>query len=331
MTEDRAAGWHGRYEQSLGYVEGVLRAVNSGKSIALGPSPAALDPPQLAPATHAASKPQVVYCAPHPDDESLSGALALRLCLEAGAQVTNLAITLGSDLSQRARRLRELESACRALRFDLVVPMHPSGFDGVNLKERRERPNEWAQKVQALREIFNRLEPEWVFAPHAEDFNTTHIGTHFLVVEALGAHLERSGRGPVQFVQTEFWHQLAEPNLMLGVSAEVAAIQLMAAMEHGGEMSRNPYHLLAPARMMDNVRRGSEVVGGQGAAAQSFPFAELYRVTFMRGREIVDPRPGGVIVGPTEKIDPASLAAKFLPRGNVNEVREVSGRRPDGE
>ncbi len=315
MTDNRSADWHGRYEQCLRYVEDVLRAVNSGKGIALGPSPAALEPPPLAPAPRMASKPKVVYCAPHPDDESLSGALALRLCLEAGAEVTNVAITLGSDLSQRARRLRELESACRALRFELVVPMHPSGLDGVNLKERRERPKEWAQNVQALREIFDRLEPDWVFAPHAEDFNTTHIGTHFLVVEALGAHLERSGGGPATLVQTEFWHQLAEPNLMLGVGAEVLAIQLMAAMEHGGEMSRNPYHLLAPARMMDNVRRGSEVVGGQGAAAQSFPFAELYRVTFMRGTEVVRPRPGGVVVGPAERIDPASLAARFRPEG----------------
>ncbi len=315
MTDNRSADWHGRYEQCLRYVEDVLRAVNSGKGIALGPSPAALEPPSLAPAPRMASKPKVVYCAPHPDDESLSGALALRLCLEAGAEVTNVAITLGSDLGQRARRLRELESACRALRFGLVVPLHPSGFDGVNLKERRERPNEWARRVQALREIFDRLEPDWVFAPHAEDFNTTHIGTHFLVVEALGAHLERSGGGPATLVQTEFWHQLAEPNLMLGVGAEVLAIQLMAAMEHGGEMSRNPYHLLAPARLMDNVRRGSEVVGGQGAAAQSFPFAELYRVTFMRGTEVVRPRPGGVVVGPAERIDPASLAARFRPEG----------------
>ena len=117
----------------------------------------------------------------------------------------------------------------------------------------------------------------------------------------------------------------------VGYNAATRTAVYDARGHHVGEVKRNPYHLLAPARMMDNVRRGSEVVGGQGAAAQSFPFAELYRVTFMRGREIVDPRPGGVIVGPTEKIDPASLAAKFLPRGNVNEVREVSGRRPDGE
>ena len=68
MTDNRSADWHGRYEQCLRYVEDVLRAVNSGKSIALGPSAAALEPPLLAPAAHAAIRPKVVYCAPHPDD-----------------------------------------------------------------------------------------------------------------------------------------------------------------------------------------------------------------------------------------------------------------------
>ena len=305
-----------RYEMCLRYVEDVLGAVNSGKSIPLGPSSAPLAPPVPDPvAVQAGKRTKVVYCAPHPDDESLSGALALRLRLEGGVQVTNVAITMGSDLGQRARRLRELESACRVLGFDLVVPKGSMGFERVNLKEWREHPQEWAEKVQSLREIFDQEKPDLAFAPHPEDFNTTHVGTHFLVAEALGAHLEHSGRGPLPLIQTEFWHQLAEPNLMVGVSAEVLAHQFMAAIEHGGEMTRNPYHLLAPARMMDNVRRGSEVVGGQGAQAQSFPFAELYRVTFMRGKDVVGPRPGGVILGPAEKIDLESLAKRFWPDG----------------
>ena len=215
-------------------------------------------------------------------------------------------------MGQRARRLRELESACRVLGFELVVPQHPSGFDNVNTKTRDGRPDEWAVKVKTLAEIFDREKPDVVFAPHAEDFNTAHIGTHFLVAEALGEHLAASGRGTVLFIQTEFWHELSEPNLMVGVSPETEAILLMATAEHGGEVSRNPYHLRHPGRMIDNVRRGSEVVGGQGAAAAPFPFAELYRVTFMRGREIVAPRPGGRIVGPEDKIDVDWLTAQFL-------------------
>jgi N-acetylglucosamine malate deacetylase 1 len=326
VTDDRSAAWNRRYEECLRYVQGVVSAVDAGKSLQLGPSAEALVRP-LAVTDEGEASPtrqhpaRVVYCAPHPDDESLSGLLALRLSLESGARVTNVAITLGSDVSQRSRRLNELESACRALGFKLVVPTEPvghsapsSGFEHVNLASLHERPAEWAAKVDALKEIFDREQPDVVFAPHAEDFNTTHIGTHWLVVGALGLHLEQSGRGPVIFVQTEFWHQLAAPNLMVGVTPEILAMLLIAACEHGGEMTRNPYHVLAPARLMDNVRRGSEVVGGQGAAAQHFTFAELYRVAFVSGKEVVEPRPGGAVVGPKQKVDADTLAQFFRPK-----------------
>ncbi len=311
MVEDRPETWNRRYGQWHRYVEEVLRTVDAGRDLPLGPSPAPLVTPGVSASAGAPAK--VVFCAPHPDDESLGGALPLRLRLETGARVTNVAITMGRDLSQRARRFRELESACRVLGFDLVVPHHPAGFDDINLASRRENPEGWSAKVETLREIFDREKPDVVFAPHAEDFNTTHIGTHYLVTEALGAHLERSRRGLVPLIETEFWHQLAEPNLMVGIVPDVVAIQLMAASEHGGEMARNPYHLRHACRLMDNVRRGSEVVGGQGAAAQPFPFAELYRVTVVKGREVFTPRLGGRIVGPTDKIDVAWLTTQFSP------------------
>jgi hypothetical protein len=47
---------------------------------------------------------------------------------------------------------------------------------------------------------------------------------------------------------------------------------------HVGEVQRNPYHLLLPAWMQDNVRRGGELVGGQGRAAPDFSFCTLYRL-----------------------------------------------------
>ena len=50
-------------------------------------------------------------------------------------------------------------------------------------------------------------------------------------------------------------------------AADVA--DLMAALSlHVGEVARNPYHLRLPAWMIDNVRRGAELVGGQGGAAR---------------------------------------------------------------
>jgi hypothetical protein len=61
-------------------------------------------------------------------------------------------------------------------------------------------------------------------------------------------------------------------------AADVA--DLVAALSlHVGEVARNAYHLRLPAWMMDNVRRGAELVGGQGGAAPRFAFATLYRLS----------------------------------------------------
>ena len=280
----------------LRYTEQLMEAVGTGKRVTLGPSPAPPVPPSVS--ASPASGPKVVFCSPHPDDECLSGALALRLRLEANARVTNIAVTLGSDPAQRPRRLRELTSACRVLGFELVIAQEPgttdpAGFEDVTLTARKEDPKDWAARVRSLADVFDQEQPEAVFTPHPDDFNTTHVATHRLVTEALGAHLARRASAAVVLFESEFWHPLAEPNLMVALSPEQVAIQLTAASEHGGEMRRNPYHLLQPCRLMDNVRRGSEVVGGQGAAAQPFTFAELYRVSFQRGRNSVEPRPGG--------------------------------------
>ncbi|HTV54989.1 MAG TPA: PIG-L family deacetylase [Terriglobia bacterium] len=303
--------WSQRRDRWLQYLNEVTGAVDCGKAIPLGPSPSPLSPP---PVTLPASAGKVVYCAPHPDDECLSGALAFRLRNDSGARITNVAITLGSDKEQRPRRLRELESACHAAGFELVVPQHPSGFDHVTQLNRKEKAAEWSSKVTALREIFDRENPDAILTPHALDFNTTHVGTHWLVADALAEHLERTKREPALFIETEFWHQIERPNLMLGIAPELVAAQLVAVAEHGREMARNPYHLLHPCRLMDNVRRGSEVVGGQGAAAREFSFAEIYNVAFMKGREIVPAKTGGCIIDPNVKIDLQWLKAQFSPQ-----------------
>jgi len=69
---------------------------------------------------------------------------------------------------------------------------------------------------------------------------------------------------------------MEKPNLMVGITSPDVAALIMAVAEHGGEVRRNPYHLRHPARMMDNVRRGSEIIKGEGASAEAFMFAELY-------------------------------------------------------
>ncbi|MGO8787485.1 MAG: PIG-L deacetylase family protein [Terriglobia bacterium] len=311
MPKDLSAAWKTRHQRWGRFVQANIKAMNAGNAVPLGPSARPLLAPEV---TAGEVQPlKVVVCSPHPDDEALVGALPLRLRRECGAKVANCAITLGSNTSQRARRLRELEAACGALGFSLNLVNPPGGFEHINLDNRTNHPEDWAAKVRALSEALEREKPDVVFAPHATDFNTTHIGTHYLAMDAVGDYLERTGRGPMPFVETEFWHQNPLPNLMVGVSPEDEAILIMATAEHGDEVRRNPYHLRHVGRMIENVRLGGEVVGGQGAAAPDFPFAELYHFAFMAGRNLVAPRPGGRVVGTAEKIDLQELIKSFQP------------------
>jgi LmbE family N-acetylglucosaminyl deacetylase len=311
VPKDLSAAWKVRHQRWLRFVQANINAMKAGKSIPLGPSAKPLQAPAVKAGVGVPLK--VVVCSPHPDDEALVGALPLRLHRECGAKVTNCAITLGSNPGQRERRLRELKAACLALGFELQLASPPGGFEHINLDSRKNQPHDWAAKVSVLSQVLEQEKPDVVFAPHAVDFNTTHIGTHYLVVDALGDYLDRTGRGPIPFIETEYWHQNARPNMMVGLSAEDEAILIMATAEHGDEVRRNPYHLRHPARMIENVRLGAEVVGGQGGPAPDFAVAELYHWAFMAGRNLVPPRSGGRVIGPAEKIDLQDLSKGFWP------------------
>jgi hypothetical protein len=116
--------------------------------------------------------------------------------------------------------------------------------------------------------------PSIVFLPHVDDWNKTHIGTHYLVLDAL----VRCPGLACRVVETEFWGAMDAPNLMVESSTTDVADLVAALSLHVGEVARNPYHMRLPAWMIDNVRRGAEVVGGQGNAAPRFAFATLYRL-----------------------------------------------------
>jgi len=129
-----------------------------------------------------------------------------------------------------------------------------------------------------------------ILFPHELDWNSTHVGTHFLVVDALKTL-------PPDFtcfaVETEFWGQMPSPNLMVELSVQHVADLITALTFHVGEVRRNPYHLSLPAWMIDNVRRGAELVGGQGGAAPDFTFGTLYRVRRWSGGKLEKVFDGG--------------------------------------
>ena len=220
---------------------------------------------------------------PHPDDECLTGALPLRLSREQRWQIVNLAVTLGSYAERREERKAELAKACAVLGFDCALPQ-PNGFENVTTDARSGDAPAWQEKVACLAEIIAHYEPQAVFLPHAQDAHPAHIGTHLLGMDALA---QQAPDFSCAVIQTEYWHPLADPNLMIGVGEKDAATLLSALACHVGEVARNPYDARFPAFLIDNVRRGSERVGGKGAASAAADFAMLYKLGIWKNGKFV--------------------------------------------
>ena len=89
---------------------------------------------------------------------------------------------------------------------------------------------------------------------------------------------------------------------MVEISPRDVADMIAALSFHVGEVKRNPYHVRLPAWMQDNVRRGSEVVGGQGGTPPSFEFATLYRLCRWDGQTLQPAFRGGRVVGAADDL-----------------------------
>jgi LmbE family N-acetylglucosaminyl deacetylase len=221
-----------------------------------------------------ANAPRALIFSPHPDDEVIIGGFALRLLRQSGFRVANVAVTQGSNKARQSERWDELKACCDYIGFDLIQT-RPGGLEGINLKTRQGDPKAWNASVDRIAEILREQQPRAIFFPHDRDWNSSHIGTHHLVVDALRK------LGP-QFstcaIETEFWGAMDDPNLMVE-STEQEVTDLISALSfHVGEVRRNPYHVRMPSWLIDNVRRGGELVGGQGGAAPDFLFGTLYRL-----------------------------------------------------
>jgi LmbE family N-acetylglucosaminyl deacetylase len=278
-------------------VSEYVRFAREGKSYPLG----GFATPPRTPAAPGA--PKVLLFSPHPDDECIVGGLALRLQRQAGMRVINVAVTQGSNPARQAGRWLELENACRFLGFELVAT-RANGLEKVNPKTRQHDPAAWQVMVAIIANLLQTHQPRVLFFPHDQDWNSTHLGAHFLVMDALRS----LGPGCDCFlVETEFWGQMQTPNLMVESAPEDVAEMMTATSFHVGEVKRNPYHLLQPAWMQDNVRRGGELVGGQGQAAPDFVFATIYRLRRWRGGQAELVYPGGKLL--PASADPAGLFA----------------------
>lgn len=252
----------------LEYVASFERLVREGRTLPLGGFEMPVHPPVPSDA------PVAMVFSPHPDDECIVGGLALRLLREARMRVINVAVTLGSKKERQGPRLAELREACRYLGFELVQTT-PTGLEKVSPRRRVEDASGWASMVQIIAALMTQHKPSVVFFPHDKDWNSTHEGVHYLVADALQ---QLGSTFQCWAVETEYWGQMTDPNLMVELTEKDLADLIAGISFHVGEVQRNPYHILLPAWMQDNVRRGGELVGGQGGAAPDFKFATLYRL-----------------------------------------------------
>ena len=245
--------------------------------------------------------PKLLIFSPHPDDEVIFGGLALRLTRETQWAVVNVAVTQGSNPARQAGRLEELRHCCEFLGFGLRQTA-PNGLERINPKTRREDPAHWKRCVEVIAGLLTEHQPRAIFFPHDLDWNSAHVGTHWLVTDAL----KTLPAGFACFtVETEFWGQNPSPNLMVELNEEHVAHLITALTFHVGEVKRNPYHLSLPAWMIDNVRRGAELVGGQGGPAPEFTFATLYRLRRWRDGDWQVAYDGGKYLGCAD--NPAGL------------------------
>jgi N-acetylglucosamine malate deacetylase 1 len=254
-----------------------------GKSLPLGGIPSrhqSASPPNASVA---------LIFSPHPDDECIIGGFALRLMRETGMRVINVVVTQGSNPGRRKPRLQELKNACGCLGFELEQTA-PNGLEKINPKTRVNDPKHWSDAVKIIATSLARHQPRAIFFPHELDWNSTHIGTNFLVMDALKT---LPSNFQTVLVETEFWGQMPSPNLLVESSVDDVADLIAALSFHVGEVRRNPYHLRLPAWLQDNVRRGAERVGGQGGAAPDFTFATLYRLRQWKNGHVKNIYDGG--------------------------------------
>jgi LmbE family N-acetylglucosaminyl deacetylase len=266
------------------YIQNIADLVRKARTLPLGGMP---DYPTV---PRPPDAPVALLFSPHPDDEVIVGGWGLRLLRESRWRVVNVAVTQGSSPQRQQERWKEVTDCCRCIGFDLQATS-PTGLEGVNVKTRTSDAARWSAMVNVIAGLLTRHQPRAIFYPHAGDWNSTHVGTHYLVIDAL-ASMPPTFR--CSAVETEFWAQMPSPNVLVESPAADLAALVTALTWHVGEVRRNPYHLTLPAWMMDNVRRGGEWVGGQGQGAPAFPFGTLYRLRSWMGDRFEDGavRPG---------------------------------------
>ena len=240
--------------------------------------------------------PRCVIVSPHPDDECIGGGLPLRLMQESGWRVVNIAVTHGSNPARQLARAEELSAACARIGFERLL-LAERGLNRITPEARETDSKHWSDSVNLLAEKLAALKPVLVLCPHALDAQSTHIGTHHLTLDALAVVSANSPDFSTTLAFTEYWSTMTHANLLVELTAAQVGDMISALACHVGEVSRNPFHVTVPGWLVDNVRRGGEIVGTLGGNVPDYTFAAIYNVMQWRDGGLQTAWPSGQMIG----------------------------------
>jgi LmbE family N-acetylglucosaminyl deacetylase len=211
------------------------------------------------------SRGTVLHVSPHPDDELIGAPATLMALRDAGFEVLNLALGLGSEPRERGRRAAELAEASRRAGFGLLVAEPPVALSAAGASPGAE---------EAAREhVAGALEqhaPALVVSPWAHDRHPSHELVGRAVRDALAASAD-----PPPWWTWGLWAALAEPTLFVPFDDDRLAEIDSCLAAYAGEIERNDYRRLVAARASANAILGTETVFGFGSRARPGPYAEL--------------------------------------------------------
>jgi LmbE family N-acetylglucosaminyl deacetylase len=283
------------------FVRATVENLENAKKIPLG----AVKMPLIIPRKPDA--PVGMIFAPHPDDECISGGLPLRLFRENGFRIINIPVTLGSHPARRAERTKELENACRYLGFEIEFAQN-GGFEHITPEARQANPQNWDFAIEKTCELIEKFQPKILFFPHERDRHPAHCGTNLLVLDALE---KMPGDFTCVTVENEFWQALDAPNCLVELGEEIVSDLINALTFHTGEVERNPYHLTFPSWLIDNVRRGSEIIAKPGADSQNFTFGALHKISLYKNGALSPLFSGGAFLSMKKDLSPIFKVSKL--------------------
>ncbi len=182
---------------------------------------------------------RVLHVSPHPDDELIGAPATLFALRDAGAEIVNLACTLGSDPVAAPVRRAELEEACRRAGFEL----------------------RFGDPAAALREEAFDL----VVGPSPHDRHPAHIRVARRILAA----------APERWWMWGLWGELAHPTTVTGFGEERLREIHHALEAHASQLARNDFRRLVTGRAMAATVLGAEQVFGFGAPGLAAPYAEI--------------------------------------------------------